>query len=251
MTKFPCVDDEATLDHAVRVRVGRRQAVFSVDGHDPVVVAVKLGTSFRLCVVRFWLDTELSVRSVTSGRGCKRKQSEATEHSANRICTALLSADFVDAVFVAGSKEVPVHKAVLATASEVFANMLKSSMREGRDARLDIGDVAGDVVDVFVQYIYTRGVPDMSDISDLSVLFELASRYLMEPLALEVGERMVATADSRTAVKYARILRQHACTGNADAIQLWEEMVEWLHGERDLVKCVAEQLFDALDAVGA
>lgn len=252
VSRLPVLQEESEHDGSVvRVHVEKDRAVFVSNTHRcirSVSIAVPGNLpSLSLCVLRCWDDTRLVARSVTTVKSVKR----AKQHAAHELGQALLSdKDFTDAVLITGCKEVPVHRAVLAAASDVFAIMLKSTMREGREARLDLGDFGDHVVEVFVKYMYTRSASELSKVADLSELFALASKYMMHSLVLDVGEMMVASVDSGNAVKYARVLRQHACTGNVDAMQLWESMFERLHTDKDLVRRIAEQLLDLPAPVG-
>ena len=63
---------------------------------------------------------------------------------------------FTDVIITTSSgKEFPTHKAILAARSTVFETMFSDErFNEGLNSRVDIPDVADDVMDSFLNYLY-------------------------------------------------------------------------------------------------
>ena len=66
-----------------------------------------------------------------------------------------------DVVFVVGGKEFQLHKNILAARSAVFAAMFESDLEEAKQGRVEIPDLAADVFDQLLRYIYSGKIPEL------------------------------------------------------------------------------------------
>ena len=65
---------------------------------------------------------------------------------------------------IAGGKEFQVHKAILSVNSPVFAAMFDhSDTKEAREGKVEIPDVAVEVAEELLRYIYTGQIPTMAE----------------------------------------------------------------------------------------
>lgn len=84
------------------------------------------------------------------------------------------SARFTDFVVIAGSKEFPVHKAVLAIQSSVLATMFERKTKDRQAIKLEILDISSEAVKAFIDFLYERKRPSFEDAIEV---FKLAAKY--------------------------------------------------------------------------
>jgi len=88
-----------------------------------------------------------------------------------------------DVCFVIDGREIKAHKQILSARSPVFAAMLKSGMKESVSNRVEIDDIAPDIFEALLQFIYTDRV-DLTNI-DPKDLLAAANKYLLPLLKFE------------------------------------------------------------------
>ena len=78
-------------------------------------------------------------------------------------------------------KEFPCHRVILASQSATMLAMMTSDMREKEENQVSV-KYNGEVVGHFVEYFYTRKVPQEVLQTNLASFFELAGQYNLAPL---------------------------------------------------------------------
>uniref|UniRef100_A0A0N5B3M8 MATH domain-containing protein n=1 Tax=Strongyloides papillosus TaxID=174720 RepID=A0A0N5B3M8_STREA len=87
---------------------------------------------------------------------------------------------FADYIIKVGNTEIKVHKAVLASQSPVFYDILNSTSEESQKNIIEIKDFNAEVVKKMLKYIYKDEVSDIRDMED--EMFEIASKYELHRL---------------------------------------------------------------------
>ncbi|KAH7731639.1 speckle-type poz protein [Aphelenchoides avenae] len=87
---------------------------------------------------------------------------------------------FSDLIIACGSKEYPVHKAVLASRSPVFGAMFEHEMTEARSDRVVIDDIEPEVVKELLRFMYTDNAPNLDRMAD--ELLAAADKYQLDRL---------------------------------------------------------------------
>ncbi|XP_054720580.1 speckle-type POZ protein-like [Uloborus diversus] len=90
-----------------------------------------------------------------------------------------------------GDKEFPVHKAILAARSIVFAAMFESNMTENRQNEVKVTDIEATIISDLLQYMYTGRIPPMSCEKAIS-LYSASDKYSLEELKGKCVEFMIA-----------------------------------------------------------
>jgi BTB/POZ domain len=83
---------------------------------------------------------------------------------------------FCDFTIIAGAKEIPVHKSVLAVRSSVFANMFETDEDVKATNKLVIEDCSEEAVEEFLQCLYTGEINEENE-PNFFDLFRLASTF--------------------------------------------------------------------------
>uniref|UniRef100_A0A0E0LSI2 BTB domain-containing protein n=1 Tax=Oryza punctata TaxID=4537 RepID=A0A0E0LSI2_ORYPU len=122
-----------------------------------------------------WANTEIEV-----------PPSDITQHLSN----LLESKEGADVSFIVGGETFEAHKIVLAMRSPVLKAELCGQMREGRMARITIGEMQPDVFRALLHFIYTDSLPNMGNLQGgdtiemIRNLLVAADRYTMDSLKL-------------------------------------------------------------------
>jgi len=111
---------------------------------------------------------------------------------------------FTDAVVVCGQKRISVHRCVLVAVSPFFAAAFKGSLREASQASITIGEATEDVVEGFLQYLYTQTIPTGITYADL---LPLAHRYECKSLLDLCAAEVVETLGEHNVAKYVAMLQ--------------------------------------------
>eukprot|EP00930_Biecheleria_cincta_P007850 TRINITY_DN109129_c0_g1_i1.p1 TRINITY_DN109129_c0_g1~~TRINITY_DN109129_c0_g1_i1.p1 ORF type:complete len:312 (-),score=57.51 TRINITY_DN109129_c0_g1_i1:160-1026(-) len=134
-----------------------------------------------------------------------RKKAEAIlskpDSLGEKLWKKLKFTDFV----VACGEEIPCHRAVLAEASPVLAAAVESTMREGREGRLEIKDVEASAVKAMLQYMYTGEVN--CDANALASALLLADRYDVKGLFQAVQEQILEKLDASNIFSISKVLK--------------------------------------------
>ena len=73
----------------------------------------------------------------------------------------LTDGKFTDVVLLVDGTELKAHKSILAARSKVFAAMFEHECLEKEQTRVTITDVAADVFEEMLRYIYSAKTPDL------------------------------------------------------------------------------------------
>lgn len=113
---------------------------------------------------------------------------------------------FADAVLQVDKQEFPVHKAILAARSNVFAKMFEHGMKEGTTGTVTIKDIEPFIINNVLQHIYTGKVDDMTadkaiqlySVADMYELFQLkkeCTSLILENISVDNVCRIAILAD--------------------------------------------------------
>lgn len=146
---------------------------------------------------------------------------------------------FTDAVIMCGGQEFRVHRAVVASLSEVFDRMFSSGMQEGVSAMVDIEGASPEVVEAFIECMYVGKLPQKSL---LPGLWHLANKYMIQDIAAAAMHAMINQMDASTASDCARVLRQHTAETDDSAEEMWSTMLATLCADRGMLRTMIEEL---------
>ena len=120
-----------------------------------------------------------------------------------RPLSALLFSDTCSDVDieVANQGVIPAHKCILASRSDIFATMFRSTTwlennSSERKSRLNLATFSVDSVRTFLRYMYVSVVVDDELLVDLHGVLELASQYLMDDLKMECDRCIMNSIDT-------------------------------------------------------
>lgn len=113
---------------------------------------------------------------------------------------------FTDVQVLCGTRQFPVHRAVLAAASPVFAAMLSTDMREARELEICISDTDEQAVRDALEYIYTGTVGEGAGCG----MVVLGHKYSIAGLVEYAAPVALGNLTSENVVSEIRILRDFA-----------------------------------------
>jgi len=103
------------------------------------------------------------------------------------------------------------HKAIVSARSPVFAAMVESGMKESVENRVEINDIAPDIFEALLRFIYTDRVdfnqPDL-DVEDLLVA---ANKYMLPLLKLECQKFLSESLTIENCVEMLTLADLHNC----------------------------------------
>ena len=91
----------------------------------------------------------------------KRTDSAIPDAASKKIRSMWENRAFTDAEVVCGDRTWNIHRAQLASSSEVFRKMFESEMMEGRTCRLEIKDSDPEIVEELLQFVYMCSCPSV------------------------------------------------------------------------------------------
>lgn len=140
---------------------------------------------------------------------------------------------FTDAVVVCeDGASFTVHRAVLCSASPVFAASFGGHMKEASSARLDIVDAPSEAVEALLRFIYTGlGEPRLA-----ATVLPLAHRYQLDALVARCGEELVEELCPGTAAETVRALRP--LREESSLALLWDQVLVKLQADKQML-CAA------------
>ncbi|XP_055350637.1 speckle-type POZ protein B-like [Paramacrobiotus metropolitanus] len=119
----------------------------------------------------------------------------------------LQSGTLSDCQIVCQGKEFPVHRAILAAQSPVFAAMFQNSMKETSSGICKIDGIPVDLMQIVIQFAYTRA-PFQAD-GKLVELWNVADKYDMQDLCAECVRMMMDSIRAENALAYFDFAREH------------------------------------------
>ena len=114
-----------------------------------------------------------------------------------------------DVCFIIRGKEIKAHKLILLARSPVFAAMLKSGMKESVENRVEINDIAPDIFEALLRFVYTARV-DLTEI-DVRDLLAAAHKYLLSQLELECQNYLSERLTTENCVEMLALADLHDC----------------------------------------
>ena len=156
-----------------------------------------------------------------------------------------------DVSFIIDGKEIKAHKWMLSARSPVFAAMVESGMKESVENRVEINDIAPDIFEALLRFIYTDRV-DLAQVDVQDLLVE-ANKYMIPLLKLEcqktLSERltpgncaeMLALADLHNCVHLKRSAL-HFIVRNRDGVMQTDGWKNLKESRSDLAFYVFENL---------
>jgi len=114
--------------------------------------------------------------------------------------TAFLNRDFADVKVACGDRVFECHQFMLSARSPVFRAMFQADMTEAASKRVDIQDLASDVVNDMLVYIYTGNTPNLSRVA--GELLGAADKYQLEQLKALCEERLCSSLEIGNCVTY-------------------------------------------------
>ncbi|XP_055355874.1 uncharacterized protein LOC129601164 [Paramacrobiotus metropolitanus] len=112
-----------------------------------------------------------------------------------------------DCTLVCEGQEFPVHRAILAGQSPVFAAMFQNDMQEKATGICKINDIGVDALKIMIEFVYTRASVTTDD--NLPELWMAADKYDMADLRAECLRLMLQAIKAETALGYFDFARQH------------------------------------------
>lgn len=100
------------------------------------------------------------------------------------IANLLAKCHLSDVTLTTGDKTIGAHKCILSARSEVFKAMFEHDMTEKQNNTVDIQDVDYEVLEIFVQYLYTGKFPVVT-VSIASNLYIVADKYAVGELKMK------------------------------------------------------------------
>lgn len=166
--------------------------------------------------------------------GGKRPAGSRDQDAPEMAASLWVGREFTDAVVVCGQKRIPVHRCVLSAASPFFAAAFKGAMREATEAIVNVGEAAEDVVEGFLQYLYTKSIPDGLTCIDI---LPLAHRYDCKSLLHLCASTLQEEAlEERNVVKYMMALQPFENDPVLGAC--WTRVAEQIGSDPRLAKAV-------------
>ena len=106
--------------------------------------------------------------------------------------------EFSDVTFIAGDKEIPAHKALLAAKSPVFAAMFKSRMKEEQTNRIEIPEKSS-VFEELLRFIYAGKIEKQEVYTE--DLFVAADKYGIDQLASLCEKKLARKLNASNALQ--------------------------------------------------
>lgn len=160
--------------------------------------------------------------AISHGYKSKMSLQVPENHFAADMSRLLESHLFSDVVLAVDGREFHSHKAVLAARCPVFAAMFEHDMEEKTKNRVDIIDVAQDVFQEFLLFIYTDRAPNLDKFAEN--LLVVADKYALQRLKEMCEERLCFDLSTDTAAERLAFADMH----NAD--QLKTRAIDFITG---------------------
>ncbi|KAH9363686.1 hypothetical protein HPB48_022222 [Haemaphysalis longicornis] len=161
-------------------------------------------------------------RAISHGHKSKVSLQVPENHFAADMGRLLESHLFSDVVLAVDGREFHAHKSVLAARCPVFEAMFEHDMEEKTKNRVDIIDVAQDVFQEFLSFIYTDRAPNLEKFAEN--LLVVADKYALQRLKEMCEERLCFDLSIDTAAERLAFADMH----NAD--QLKTRAIDFITG---------------------
>jgi len=132
-----------------------------------------------------------------------------------------------DVRFVVAGKEIKSHKAIVSARSPVFTAMLKSGMKESVENRIEINDIALDIFEALLRFIYTGRV-ELTQV-DAKDLLAAANKYLLPLLKLQCQQFLSQIITLENYVELLLLADLHS------AVHLEKSVLNFIRLNRDVI----------------
>lgn len=122
----------------------------------------------------------------------------------------LQSGNLADVTLVVGEKDFHVHKAILASRSPVFCAMFQHDMKERRENRVVIEDLAPEVVEEMLRFVYTNSVTSLPILTE--GLLQAGVKYDIQGLRSLCEVDLSRNISIQKAVDMLRLAHRHSLT---------------------------------------
>ena len=139
----------------------------------------------------------LTFHGVSNSVSCNKKSDSAAPETDGFGCI-LGDKEFSDVTFIAGDKEIPAHKALLAAKSPVFAAMFKSRMKEEQTNRIEIPEKSS-VFEELLRFIYAGKIEKQEVYTE--DLFVAADKYGIDQLASLCEKKLARKLNASNALQ--------------------------------------------------
>jgi len=146
-------------------------------------------------------DEALSLASTSQGTSSPKSswstdfENLFTSHSNSDIC------------FIVADQEIKAHKAILSARSPVFAAMFDSDMKEKDMDRIDIPDIAPDIFNEFLRFIYTDQVKLTE--GNVEPLLAASDKYLLVTLKCKCEEFIIKRLTIENCIELLTLADRH------------------------------------------
>jgi len=181
---------------------------------------------FSLTCKLEYMDTNLSTKtSLLRCSSVPLRNEELTSSLDQNLEQLFNNRSETDVCFVVSGMEIKAHKLILSARSPVFAAMLKSGMRESVENRVEINDIAPDIFEALLRFIYTDRVDHTQlDSKDLLVA---ANKYLLPLLKLQCQQFLCQTIAYENYVELLLLADLH------NAVLLKKSVLNFIRRNRD------------------
>jgi len=152
-------------------------------------------------------DSRTTTTSVLCGPSTQLNNEEANSSLDQNFEQLFTNRSDTDVCFVIDGKEIQAHKLVLSARSPVFAAMLKSGMKESVSNRVEIDDIAPDIFEALLRFIYTDRV-DLTRIETKDLL-AAANKYLLPLLKFECQQFLARRITAKNCVELLALADLH------------------------------------------
>jgi len=156
-----------------------------------------------------------------------------------------------DVCFIIKGKEIKAHKWILSARSPVFAAMVESGMKESVENRVEIDDIAPDIFEALLRFIYTDRV-DLAQV-DVQDLLVAANKYMIPLLKLECQKFLTERLTTENCVGMLALADLHNCVhlkrSALHFIRLHRDVIIQSDGWKNLKQSRPELVIDVLESL--
>ena len=157
-------------------------------------------------------------------------------------------AKFPDVTIVCQGKEFPCHKAILAGRSQVFEAMFSLNFKEGMENKVEVVDVAADVIDEILRFIYRGDIRDLKDgAADILVA---AEKYALVDLKKMCEESLCVHLTVENVLDMMDLSDLHnAANLRATALKFIVENAKEVSAQKEWRERIPGVMVDIIDAI--
>lgn len=123
-----------------------------------------------------------------------------------------------DAHLKSEERTIPVHKAILAARSEVFAAMFRNEMAESSSGVIDIKDINTPVLEGFLKYLYSGKIPDDLPEDMVPKLYTVGDKYAVHALTKVCSNFMAKDLTEDNYLSFLTLADAHSDKELKDAV---------------------------------